>query len=293
MELQWPLIIFTTLTAWSAGLFATQAWFAFKGEARKSQLASLVVSVVLLAISGIAVFTHLQHWERIFNGFGHLTSGITQELIAIVLLIVVAFVFFVYLRRSEDGTVPKVVAVLAMAISVILVVVMAHSYMMAARPVWDTPLWILYVLGNACVLGPATFAVIMAVRGDEADFMSKTVVAGSLVNAVTSIIYVIAMQFAGSSYVSVGYHIDPTDPSRAIVDPSSMGLLGDQALIIWVFVILVGAVVPAVLSICGGRQGQKASWKVLGGAIVIAALIGAVCLRVAFYQMGIPVISLY
>ena len=25
MELQWPLIVFTTLVAWSAGLFGTQA----------------------------------------------------------------------------------------------------------------------------------------------------------------------------------------------------------------------------------------------------------------------------
>ena len=23
-------------------------------------------------VSGIAVFFHLQHWDRIFNGFGHL-----------------------------------------------------------------------------------------------------------------------------------------------------------------------------------------------------------------------------
>lgn len=39
MELQWPLILFTTLVAWSAGLFGTQALFSFKGEGRKSQMA--------------------------------------------------------------------------------------------------------------------------------------------------------------------------------------------------------------------------------------------------------------
>ena len=47
------------------------------------------VSVPVVAAGGIAVFFHLEHFERIFNGFGHLTSGITQELIAIVLLAVV------------------------------------------------------------------------------------------------------------------------------------------------------------------------------------------------------------
>ena len=45
-----------------------------------------VVSAVLLAAGGIAVFFHLEHWERIFNGFGHITSGITQELIGCVAL---------------------------------------------------------------------------------------------------------------------------------------------------------------------------------------------------------------
>ena len=37
MELQWPLILFTTLVAWSAGLFGTQALLAAGGHAKKSQ----------------------------------------------------------------------------------------------------------------------------------------------------------------------------------------------------------------------------------------------------------------
>ena len=124
MELQWPLIIFTTLLAWSCGVFATQGVLALKGEGKEIQLPALIASVVLLAVSGIAVFFHLQHWERIFNGFGHLTSGITQELIAIVVFVVVAVVYFAMLRKSEDGgTVPQWLAVVAIAISVVLAVV--------------------------------------------------------------------------------------------------------------------------------------------------------------------------
>ncbi len=166
MELQWPLIIFTTLVAWSAGLFASQCVLAFQGGARKTQMTSWIVAAVLLVVGGIAVFLHLEHWERIFNGFGHLTSGITQELIAIVALAVVALVYLVMLRRSADETVPQWLAVVGVAVSVVLVAVMAHSYLMPARPAWDTPLWILAVLGNACILGPATLVVLMAVKGD-------------------------------------------------------------------------------------------------------------------------------
>ena len=161
MELQWPLILFTTLVAWSAGLFGTQALMAVFGVGKRAQVPAWVASAVLLAAGGIAVFFHLEHWERIFNGFGHLTSGITQELIAIVVLAVVAVAYLVLMRKSDDGaSVPKWLAWVAVALSVVLVAVMAHSYTMAARPAWDSVLWILYVLGNACVLGPATFLLI-------------------------------------------------------------------------------------------------------------------------------------
>ena len=149
MELQWPLILFTTLVAWSAGLFGTQALLAAGGHAKKAQMPAWVASAVLLAAGGIAVFFHLEHWERIFNGFGHITSGITQELIAIVVLAVVAIAYLAMMRRSDDGaTVPKWLCWVAVAVCVILVAVMAHSYTMAARPAWDSVLWILYVLGK-------------------------------------------------------------------------------------------------------------------------------------------------
>ena len=71
MELQWPLIIFTTLVAWSAGLFGTQALMAAFGTGKRAQVPAWICSAVLLAAGGIAVFFHLEHWERIFNGNQH------------------------------------------------------------------------------------------------------------------------------------------------------------------------------------------------------------------------------
>ena len=119
MELQWPLILFTTLLAWSAGLFATQCIYALRGTGAKAQMPAWIVSAVLLVVGGIAVFFHLEHWERIFNGFGHITSGITQELIAIVVLAVVAVIYLVYLRKNE-GAAPKWIAIVGIVVSVVL-----------------------------------------------------------------------------------------------------------------------------------------------------------------------------
>ncbi|WP_417757266.1 dimethyl sulfoxide reductase anchor subunit family protein, partial [Senegalimassilia anaerobia] len=168
MELQWPLILFTTLTAWACGVFGGAGVLALKGAGKKSQQLLAILSCVLLALGGIAVFFHLQHWERIFNGFGHITSGITQELIAIVVFVVIAVAYFVMTRKSDDGgTLPKWMAWVAIAISVVLATVCAHSYMMPARPAWDSVLEVLSIVGAACLLGPATCAVVLAAKGEE------------------------------------------------------------------------------------------------------------------------------
>ena len=299
MELQWPLILFTTLVAWSAGLFGTQALMAVFGVGKRAQVPAWVASAVLLAAGGIAVFFHLEHWERIFNGFGHLTSGITQELIAIVVLAVVAVAYLVLMRKSDDGaSVPKWLAWVAVALSVVLVAVMAHSYTMAARPAWDSVLWILYVLGNACVLGPATFLLVLAAGGpgdqpadraaDAGAPAGRTALAGAALNALAALAFAIFLQLSAGSFADVGYYFDPTHPTRAMADAAAT--VGAQAPLLWLGAVAVGAVVPLAAAFVGKRTGN---WRLWAPVAIIAALIGAVCMRVAFYNLGLSVFMFY
>ena len=299
MELQWPLIIFTTLVAWSAGLFGTQALMAVFGVGKKAQVPAWVCSAVLLAAGGIAVFFHLEHWERIFNGFGHLTSGITQELIAIVVLAVVAIVYLVLMRKSDDGaSVPKWLAWVAVALSVVLVAVMAHSYTMAARPAWDSVLWILYVLGNACVLGPATFLLVLAAGGpgdqpadraaDAGAPAGRTALAGAALNALAALAFAIFLQLSAGSFADVGLYFDPTHPTKAMADAAAT--VASQAPLLWLGAVAVGAFVPLAAAFMGRRTG---SWKLWAPAAIIAALVGAVCMRVVFYNLGLSVFMFY
>ena len=299
MELQWPLIVFTTLVAWSAGLFGTQALMAVFGVGKKAQVPAWVCSAVLLAAGGIAVFFHLEHWERIFNGFGHLTSGITQELIAIVVLAVVAIVYLVLMRKSDDGaSVPKWLAWVAVALSVVLVAVMAHSYTMAARPAWDSALWILYVLGNACVLGPATFLLVLAAGGpgdqpadraaDAGAPAGRTALAGAALNALAALAFAIFLQLSAGSFADVGLYFDPTHPTKAMADAAAT--VASQAPLLWLGAVAVGAIVPLAAAFMGRRTG---SWKLWAPAAIIAALVGAVCMRVVFYNLGLSVFMFY
>ena len=183
MELQWPLILFTTLTAWACGVFGGAGVLALKGAGEKSQQLLAILSCALLALGGIAVFFHLQHWERIFNGFGHITSGITQELIAIVVFVVIAVAYFVsWLRKSDDGGIAARVdgCGVAIAISVVLAAVCAHSYMMPARPA-DSVLRRLHRGRRlACSARPPARWV-LAAKGEDAGACGLPAVAGSAI----------------------------------------------------------------------------------------------------------------
>lgn len=283
MELQWPLIIFTALVAWSAGLFASQCFCSLKGEGKQAQMTAWIASAALLAVGGIAVFFHLEHWERIFNGFGHLSSGITQELIAIVVLAVVALVYLALLRKSEDGCAPAWIAITGIAASAVLVVVMAHSYMMAARPAWDTVFWIVAILGNACVLGPASMLLICAVKGDVSDesVMPKATFVGAALNGLGTLAYVVAAALGTRTLYEVEHYIDHTDPTETLLTAAQFGPFGDA-----VFAIIVAVVAVAAAVACAWFGQKKADWKLWDGAVVAAAFVGAIALRIAFYQMG-------
>ena len=289
MELQWPLILFTTFVAWSAGLFGTQALLATGGHAKRSQLPAWVASAALLAVGGVAVFFHLEHWERIFNGFGHLTSGITQEFVAIVVLAAVAVAYLVAMRRSDDGaTAPKWLCWAAVAVCVILVAAMAHSYTMAARPAWDSALWIAYVIGNACVLGPCTMALVMAVCGDEVAPVGLPALAGAALAALTAVAFAAFLQASGGSFAEVGYYFDPTRPTAGMADAASA--VAAQAPLLWAGAVAVGGALPLVAAFMGRKSGN---WKLWGPVAIVCALIGAVCLRVVFYELGLSVFMFY
>ena len=292
MELHWPLIIFTTLIAWSAGLFATQCFFALKGGAKKAQKPAWIVAAILLVVGGIAVFFHLGNAGRIFNGFGHITSGITQELIFMVVLAIVAVIYLVLMLRSEDGaTVPKWIAIVGIVAAAALVIVMAHSYMMAARPAWNSILWVLYVLGNACAFGPATMAALMAAKDDDLAGVGSIVLIGTLVGLVTAVAYAIFVQSSGGSYAEIGnYVFDPSFPTNAI--PSAAGAIAGVAGLLWGGAVVVGAVAPVVVAFIAKKKTDK-SWLMWGAIIVALVLIGAICMRIVFFKMGLGVFMFF
>ena len=63
MEMEWPLILFTFFVCLASGILLAQGVLTVLGKGKQMQLASLVSSLVALAVGGISVFFHLQHWS--------------------------------------------------------------------------------------------------------------------------------------------------------------------------------------------------------------------------------------
>ena len=310
MELQWPLILFTTFVAWSAGLFGAQGAAALAGEGRRAQMPALIGSAALLAVGGVAVFFHLEHFERIFNGFGNPTSGITQELVCVVVVGALMVVAFVVLRRAAGGdeapALPKWLAALMIAAAALLVLVTGHSYMMAARPAWDSLLGPLTLLGAACAAGPLTFAAIGAIAGGADGAVAGgapgaaparaagravgiAAIVGSAANAALSVAYLAFMAASTASHTAVGYYFDPTHPTAGMVDVSALSPFAAGSLPVAV-VAAVAALAPVACAIAGRKTGN---WKVWGAAGALCAVAGAVALRMAFYSAGASVYLFY
>ena len=290
MALQWPLILFTSLVCAGAGLVAVEGLFALLGKGKKAYFPAAITALALVVLGGIFVFFHLEHAERIFNGFGHITSGITQELIGMVLVVIAMVLFLLMLRRSEDKTVPAWVPIVGLVVSALLIVAMGHSYMMDSRPAWNNILQLLSLLGAAFILGPATVAVYAAIKKVEIPELGLYNVIGTLVNAVLTCGFMLSMNAASSSFESFAYYFDPTHPNYPMKSGADVSLFSGDSLTA-VVIIIIAIVVSIIAAFIGKKQGNK--WLTWGSIIVVCGLACAIALRCVMYSMGATMFMLY
>ena len=218
MEIQWPLILFTFFNCLAGGIFLMQGILTLAGKGKSMQLASCASAIVALAVGGLAVFFHLQHPLRMLNGFGHITSGITIELIAVIVFAIAVILYFLMMRRSEEGVAPKWCAVLAVIVSLLLPFLTGDSYLMSAIPVWDTMLLPLYyVVATVMLGGLAAMVIAAATKAEDAVKLSATVAfIGSLATLAVTLIYAVTISGMGEHFTEMEYYFDPTLPDVAM-----------------------------------------------------------------------------
>lgn len=289
MEAQWPLIIFTLFVCLTCGIFGAMSILALKGQGRQLQFTSLISATVSLAIGGFGAFLHLEHWERIFNGFGHITSGITQELIGCVALAVIIVAWFVVLRGGKE--IPKALAWITLAVAVLMLVATGHSYLMPARPAWGIALVVFYV-ANACLLGAVAMWLISIMKKDEASEGSSIQFAlvGSVVQLAAMAVYTIACSM--TKFADFGFYADPTSMTTAPTHVDSLLAImvsGDGALMFWCSIAC--AIVALVCAIAAKKKvGASKPYMIIA---VIVAIASSILFRVLFYQLGFAMVLLY
>ncbi|MDR1083021.1 MAG: hypothetical protein LBL27_04030 [Coriobacteriales bacterium] len=292
MELQWPLIIFTLLICLGAGTFGVTGLLAALGKGDEIRFPALIVSLVAVVAGGLASVLHLQHWERVFNGFGNPTSGITQEIVGIAIVVIVAIVYLVMSRRGET---PKWIGWAALVVSVLLVIAMAHSYAMPSRPLWDSVLLYIYYLANAILFGSLVVTLLFGLKDGDTGLAGKVAIGGGVAQVVVMLGYAILIPFLGASFTTVGNYFDSTDPTKAMQNPSavfSSFLTGDYALLFWGGALILGAALPLVIAIISHK---KSGTALVGsaGVGVASALLGGVAFRALLYLLGFTTFVFY
>lgn len=290
MELHWPLILFTFFVCLASGILFVQGLLTATGKGKNTQLVGIIAAFVAMCLGGLSVFMHLQHWERIFNGFGHITSGITLEFIGVIVFMICLAVFFLMGRRAEDGEAPKWCGVFAMIVGAGMTAVTGDSYLMPALPVWDTPLLVVFYLCNMLAMGGIALLIIGAAvkSADGEDFASKTALAGLAVQLVVLIAYAASITFGADSYAELGMYFDPTLPDVAMVDVAAVVnvLGGTYAPMFWAGAIVLGTIVPAVVVFLGKKANSE---KKLGFyiAAIVCLMAGGIMWRCITYLVAL------
>lgn len=286
MEVQWPLLVFSVLLGITSGSFIFLAIGELTGKFKEVRFTGALIALVCLAIGGCVSVLHMGHPERALHLLGNLGSGLSKELFAVAVMGIVAIVYLVLARKDYPGA-SKVFGVIGGIIGIVLSPIAGASYLIAARPAWDSVALPLMYLGAGLALGFTLMAALVLLKGkasEEGGFALKLALAGVIIMAVTTIAYVIWIAIA--PYQA---------PSRSI----ERLLSGDLALMFWAGVVVVGIVVPVALTVLAcvkATRGEGGSGiadpKSLSTYLFVSfacTAVGAVVIRMIMYAVGTSV----
>ncbi len=263
MTIQWSLVLFTVFAGTGAWLLACGSYAAAFDDDKKIGKVSAITAVVLLIIGGLLSVTHLSHPTRMLAALSHPTSGIFVEAALIFVLIVVAVVFYLLLRRGLSGTALKVVSVIAIALAAIFTYACGSSYMMPSRPTWNMIALPFGYAGTALISGVSLYALVCTLvnkQDAKTGLLAKMMIVGAAIALVVSLVYGIA---SGAAF-------------------------GSSAPLFWVGVALSG-IVPGIVGVVYLKKKRYA----LGAfcLALVSAFAGAVVFRVLMWVIGVAIMN--
>ncbi len=285
MEIQWPLLIFSVLLGVTSGCFVFLGAGELRGKFKDVRFIGALLALVCLAVGGCVSVFHMGHPERATHLLGNLGSGLSKELFVVAIMGIVSFAYLI-LSKKEYPAASKVLGVLGGVLGLALPIVAGASYLIAARPAWDSITLPLMYLGGGLAMGMLIMCGLVLLRGDakeEGGFALKLALAGVVVMVVTSLAYV--------AWIAMAPYQAPSRSIERLVS-------GDLAVMFWLGVVAVGLVAPTALTalaymkVAKGGNAASASPSTLAAYLFVAcacSAVGAVALRVIMYGVGTSV----
>lgn len=278
MDVQWELLFFSLFLGLGMGCFAFVSVSEWMGKLQNIRLPGAITSLVFLAIGGFIAAFHLGHPERAFHVLGNVKSGISQEFIlsAIAGAFIVLYIALLLWQGASDKA-RKNVAIIGLIPAVLLVFSSGYIYVLGARPAWNTFILPLMYLAMAAPLG--LFTMYLWLVKKEAD--KKTLQRVSQIAFYSLLVFALLLV----AYIVYLFLAPFPDPSR-----SALRLLsGDLFLIFWGLVVLLGLIVPLIISY-RNKKGSSEPASISMPVIALASfIVGSVGLRAIIYLLGTSV----
>lgn len=258
MEIQWPLVIFGLLAGCGGATIAFIGISEILGVGKKARIPAAIAAIILLIVGGCASVLHLGQPANIMAAAANVFSfsGISVEMIALGLNVIVAVVYLL-LARSGNEAAAKIVAIIGIATGLIMAFVVGNGYVMESQPNWNNIALPLAYLGSGLACGATLFAA-LAGKDEKAQAALRNLVLGSVAVAlVTFVIYAAATGFAA-----------------------------DVALF-WIGAVLVGCV-GAGACVWFAQKRDQALW-----AAFACAIVGGVCFRATMWLLGTGFLSFF
>ncbi|MCD8213582.1 MAG: dimethyl sulfoxide reductase anchor subunit [Campylobacter sp.] len=269
------LVFFSSLIDLGCGLFIALCVNEWLNINDKIKFKGSVVALVILALGGFSSVLHLGHPERIFGALGHPTSGIFLESSGIGITAIVILVYIYMLKQKTSKQTLKAITLVGAIVAAILAFAVGDSYVMSARPAWDTLTLPFVYLASAGLMGALAYAALLVEPSDELVIKMKRIVKFFIViQAAAIMIYLIAL---GSA--------DYPDTSRSV----GIVLVGALAPMFWVGIVFVGLIAPMCLVSFKAQDVKTAMMGAPFAVGLICALAGALAYRVLMFNLGTPV----
>jgi anaerobic dimethyl sulfoxide reductase subunit C (anchor subunit) len=258
------------------GVFAFVVVTEWLDKAEHVRLPGVIIALLALAAGGAVSFLHIGHPERVANVLSNLQSRISQELILIVLA---ALLIGLYGLALLTGFLPpiarKILATIGLICAVLLAAWGGWMYYLPARPAWYTILWPLLYIVSAALLGIFSMYIWTLIAKEDTNTIrtiNQAAAIGLAIQVVLIIVYLIFLSLNRFQH-------ETRSPLRL--------LGGDLAVTFWIGILLVGLVIPFILTTW--YQFRKKQFQPsLGMAVLgfVCVVIGGIAMRSIMYELG-------